>query len=66
LIKPELPTDPIERVEIETVFSKGTQVIAWRDLQDELVAARLGLNELRESIPAQFFSLAVSLKDWRP
>jgi len=45
------------------LFSKGTQVIAWRELQDERVAARLGLNELRESIPAQFFSLAVSLKD---
>jgi tryptophan-rich hypothetical protein len=35
VIKPELPTDPIELVEIEAVFSKATQVIAWRDLQDE-------------------------------
>ena len=26
--QPELPTDPIERVEIEAVFSKATQVIA--------------------------------------
>ena len=34
-IQPELPTDPIEWVEIEAVFSKATQVIAWRDLQDE-------------------------------
>lgn len=55
MIESKLPTDPIERVEIEAVFSKGTQVIAWRDLQDERVAARLGLYELRESIPAQFF-----------
>lgn len=34
VIKPELPTDPIELVEIEAVFSKATQVIAWRDLQN--------------------------------
>jgi predicted alpha/beta-fold hydrolase len=30
VIQPELPTDPIEQVEIEAVFSKATQVIAWR------------------------------------
>jgi tryptophan-rich hypothetical protein len=35
VIQAELPTDPIERVEIEAVFSKATLVIAWRDLQDE-------------------------------
>ena len=35
VIQPELPTDPIESVEIEAVFSKATQVIAWRDLQNE-------------------------------
>lgn len=34
VIQPELPTDPIERVEIEAVFSKATQEIAWRDLQN--------------------------------
>ena len=34
VIKPELPTDPIELVEIESVFSKETQVIPWRNLQD--------------------------------
>ncbi len=34
VIQPELPTDPIELVEIESVFSKETQVIAWRNLQD--------------------------------
>ncbi len=33
VIQPELPTDPIELVEIEAVFSKVTQVIAWRELQ---------------------------------
>ena len=35
VIQPELATDPVESVEIEAVFSKATQVIAWRDLQDE-------------------------------
>ena len=34
VIQPELPTDPIVSVEIEAVFSKATQVIAWRELQD--------------------------------
>ena len=34
VIQPTLPTDPIELVEIESVFSKETQVIVWRDLQD--------------------------------
>jgi tryptophan-rich hypothetical protein len=35
VIQSELPTDPIERVEIEAVFSKAVQVIAWRELQDD-------------------------------
>ena len=35
VIQPELPTDPIEQVEIEAVFSKAVQVIAWRELQDD-------------------------------
>ena len=35
VIQPELPTDPIEMVEIEAVFSKAVQVMAWRDLQDD-------------------------------
>lgn len=34
VIEPELPTAPIEQVEIEAVFSKATQVIDWRELQD--------------------------------
>jgi tryptophan-rich hypothetical protein len=34
VIQPELPNDPIESVEIESVFSKATQIIAWRELQD--------------------------------
>ena len=34
VIQPDLPTDPIVSVEIEAVFSKATQVIAWRELQD--------------------------------
>jgi tryptophan-rich hypothetical protein len=37
VIQPALPTDPIELVEIEAVFSKAVQVIAWRDLQDNSV-----------------------------
>jgi tryptophan-rich hypothetical protein len=37
VIQPELPTDPIVSVEIEAVFSKAVQVIAWRDLQDSKV-----------------------------
>ena len=37
VILPELPTEPIESVEIESVFSKATQVIAWRELQNESV-----------------------------
>ena len=37
VILPELPTDPIESVEIESVFSKATQVIAWRELQNDKV-----------------------------
>ena len=37
VIQPEQPTDPIESVEIESVFSKATQIIPWRNLQDEEV-----------------------------
>jgi tryptophan-rich hypothetical protein len=37
VIQPEQLTDPIEDVEIEAVFSKATQIIAWRELQNESV-----------------------------
>ena len=37
VIEPELPTDAIERVEIEALFSKATRIIAWRELQDDNV-----------------------------
>jgi tryptophan-rich hypothetical protein len=37
VIQPELPTAPIELVEIESVFSKTIQTIAWRDLQNVCV-----------------------------
>jgi tryptophan-rich hypothetical protein len=37
VIDPEQLTDPIDSVEIEAVFSKATQVIAWQDLQDDSV-----------------------------
>ena len=37
VIQPEQPTDPIESVEIEAVFSKATQVITWRELQDDSI-----------------------------
>jgi tryptophan-rich hypothetical protein len=35
VIQPALPEDPIELVEIESIFSKVTQVIPWRDLQND-------------------------------
>jgi tryptophan-rich hypothetical protein len=34
VIQPDLLTDPIEFVEIEAVFSKATQIMPWRELQD--------------------------------
>ena len=37
VIQPDEPTGPIELVEIEAGFSKATQVVAWRDLQDDSV-----------------------------
>jgi tryptophan-rich hypothetical protein len=37
VIQPELPSDQVVSVEIEAVFSKATQVIAWRELQDDSV-----------------------------
>ena len=37
VIQPEQLSDPIELVEIEAVFSKATQVIALRDLQNDSV-----------------------------
>ena len=35
VIQPQLPTDPVELVEIESVFSKATQIIFWRELQND-------------------------------
>jgi tryptophan-rich hypothetical protein len=37
VIQPELETDPVEFVEIESVFSKATQIIQWRALQNDEV-----------------------------
>ncbi len=37
VFQPEQPTEPIEMVEIEAVFSKAIQVIPWRDLQNDNV-----------------------------
>lgn len=37
VIKPELPNEPVEFVEIESIFSKASQVIQWRDLQNDEV-----------------------------
>ena len=34
VIQPDLPDGPIEWVELESIFSKATQVIAWRALQN--------------------------------
>lgn len=37
VIQPELPDAPIEQIEIESVYAKATQVIAWRELQNDKV-----------------------------
>jgi tryptophan-rich hypothetical protein len=37
VIQPDLPEDPIELVEIQSVFSNATQIIAWRELQNDSV-----------------------------
>jgi len=37
VIQPEQLTDPIEDVELEAVFSKATQIISWRELQNDSV-----------------------------
>jgi tryptophan-rich hypothetical protein len=37
VIHPEVETDPVELVEIESVFSKATQIIQWRELQNDEV-----------------------------
>ena len=37
MIQPEVETDPVEFVEIESVFSKATQIIKWRELQNDEV-----------------------------
>ena len=37
VIQPEVETDPVELVEIESVFSKATQIIKWRELQNDEV-----------------------------
>ena len=37
VIQPEFETDSVEFVEIESVFSKATQIIQWRALQNDEV-----------------------------
>ena len=37
ILEPEQPSDPIELVEIEAVFSKTTRIINWRELKDASV-----------------------------
>ncbi len=37
VIQPEHIGDAIQDVEIEAVFSKATQIIAWRELQNDSV-----------------------------
>jgi tryptophan-rich hypothetical protein len=37
VIQPELGTDLVGYVEIESVYSKATQIINWRDLQNNEV-----------------------------
>ena len=37
VIQPTTETDPVEWVEIESAFSKATQIIQWRELQNDEV-----------------------------
>jgi len=37
VIAPEQLTDAIEFVELEAVFSKATQIVAWRELQNDAI-----------------------------
>ena len=37
VIQPEVENDAVEFVEIESVFSKATQIIKWRELQNDEV-----------------------------
>jgi tryptophan-rich hypothetical protein len=37
VIQPEVETDAVEFVEIESVFSKATQIIKWRELQNDSI-----------------------------
>lgn len=37
VIQTELDSDPVEGVEIESVFSKAMQTIKWRELQNDAV-----------------------------
>ena len=37
VIQPAVETDAVEFVEIESVFSKATQIIKWRELQNDEV-----------------------------
>ena len=38
VIQPDQAADPVVSVELEAVLSKATQIIAWRDLQDDGVS----------------------------
>lgn len=37
VLEPELPGAPVEWVELEALFSKRVQRLAWRDLRDPAV-----------------------------
>jgi tryptophan-rich hypothetical protein len=37
VIQPEVETDAVEFVEIESVYSKATQIIKWRELQNDSI-----------------------------
>jgi tryptophan-rich hypothetical protein len=52
VIQLEQPTDPIESVEIEAVFSKATQVFAWRALQDDSVWRKVGFDACVDKKPS--------------
>ena len=44
VIQPDLPTDPIVSVEIEAVFSKAVQMIAWRACRMTAYGGRVGFD----------------------
>jgi tryptophan-rich hypothetical protein len=66
VIQPDDSTAPIEQVEIEAVFSKATQVIAWRDLQGDRVWRQGWVGFCTYSIQVYFVALGSGKPTTRP